>query len=390
MHYHEFHIKIKLSYCLVCLLSLFSAHSNAQSSYDGEALQKIINTQCASNGGEISLPARVIHIRSSLRIACAVRISGMGWQEQPTQQNLKGTWFSIDETSEPAIRFLQGSKGASLENVAFIEPQQKTELLIKQDWKPIPMPPVLSLEQVRGRTYLHNIYMHNVDQGIKSISGGRTTIEGLYGQFFRNAIHVDGEEDITRISDIHVWPYASNINSIIIYQQEHLNAIEMGRVDGAFLDNIFVFGAKNGILLFGKPESPTATGVEIGKLECDSTAHCLRVEAFGATLQISEMRQFGQRGISDGVPLTDADAISITGQVSIMAGQIEARMIDKSVISFENKNYCSNVRVGNIFADFKKSKSLEHSIFSQVPCGRNNARNEFLVANRPAILTQGD
>ena len=103
-------------------------------------------------------------------------------------------------------------------------------------------------------------------------------------------------------------------------------------------------------------------------------------------MMISEMRQFGQKGIDSGFATDHADAFLIVGQASILASNIEARMIDESFITVTSDHECSNIRVGNAFLDFRRSKSSKHQIVSQGPCGPHGEKNEILFATRPAVL----
>jgi len=242
------------------------------------------------------------------------------------------------------------------------------------------------IKDVSGLTQIRDIYMNGVDTGIESINGGRTYIDGLYGQFFSSAIKLYDEMDISRINNVHSWPYLSGDPLVISFQQKNLNTIVLGRADGVFIDNVFAYAAKSGVFFEKSKNNGAATGIQIGKLECDSVQHCVQVDSIGATMMISEMRQFGQKGIDSGFAMDHADAFFITGEASILASNIEARMIDQSFITASSNHECSNIRIGNAFLDFSKSKSSTHQIVSQDFCGIHGEKNEILFAVRPAVL----
>lgn len=345
-----------------------------------------IKAMCAANGGTLSLAAGVFHIKTPISVPCALRIEGEGWSEAPQGHDLKGTWLSVEQTSTPALSFVSGSKGASIEEVAFIEPAQPLPSRTKPDWTPLSMPAAISIIDVGGFTYIHNIYMHGVSRGIESQNGGRTTINGLYGQFFQNAITLDAEMDISRISNVHSWPYFSGDKAVIDYQQKHLRTIVLGRADGAFIDTMFAYAAQTGISFIKGRGGDVATGIQIGSIECDSVQHCLHVEANGVTMMINQMRQFGQAGISSGRPLQGADAILVTGQASIMLNQVEARLIDSSAITIENPSKCSNVRIAQAFVDFSHSTSARHDLRHAISCGPNGQANDILFGMPPAFI----
>lgn len=351
-------------------------------------LRDTIQSLCASNGGTLNLGPGTFHLSAPIIIPCAIKIIGSGWREQPQEMNagFEGTWLSIEQSEAPAFSFVTGSKGASLADVAFVEPNQIFKSPVPKDWHPVPMPPAIFIRDVGGFTYLHNIYMHGVDRGVESRNGGRTTIDGLYGQFFKNAITLDKEMDISRISNVHSWPYFSEDSVIISYQQHHLDTLILGHTDGAFIDGIFAYAARSGITFPKGSERNVATGIQIGRLECDSVQHCLRVNAAGVTIMIDQMRQFGQEGTASGHPLPDANAISITGQASILLSQVEARMIDNSLISDTNPAQCSNIRISEAFVDFTHSRSSEHDLIRSLPCGPHDEAHEIIFGMLPAVI----
>ncbi|WP_415529395.1 hypothetical protein [Gluconacetobacter sp.] len=324
-----------------------------------------------------------------ISVPCAIAIRGEGWQEAPHEAVPKGTWLSVEQVEAPAITFISAAaKGASIESVAFVEPGQTVRPDAHGGWAPQAFPPVIVLRNVEGFTYLHNLYMHGVSRGIESSNGGRTTIDGLYGQFFDNAITLDSEMDVSRINNVHSWPYISGEPPIMAYQQTHLETIILGRVDGAFIDNIFTYGAEAGLrFISGVGRNPgVATGIQIGKLGCDSVAHCLRVDAVGVTAMVDEMRQFGQEGTSSGHPLPGADAVLVNGEISLLAGQVEARMIDKSFLTVTSRTQCSNIRIANAFIDFSASQNSNPVPVAAVACGPHGETNEILFGTKPALV----
>lgn len=350
------------------------------------ALQNAIASLCNADGGTLELGTGVFHLKSQLVVSCPINIVGQGWRESPENGKKQGTWISVEQGKEPAIIFSRGSKGASIEKIAFVQPNQVVPRLGEHAWRPASMPSVIMLENVGGVTFLRDLYMHGVYKGIESWNGGRTYIDGLFGQFFSSGIILDDEMDMSRINNVHSWPYFSDHPAIMDYQQHHLDTIVLGRVDGAFIDNIFTFAAKSGIRFEETRSNGIATGIQIGKLECDSVQHCIRVETNGTTIMVGEMRQFGQEGISSGHPLADADAISITGQASILASQIEARMIDHAFVDIRNPQQCSNLRIGNAFIDFTKSRDNNPVAIRNEQCGPHGETNEILFGTRPALI----
>ena len=354
---------------------------------DGRAIQTAIVSRCKDNGGKITLAPGIYHLQSSITVLCALTIVGSGWRESPQENKMMGTWLSIEQDKLPSISFVVGSKGSSISDIAFIEPEQRLPTR-KDEWHPVVMPPAISIRNVGGRTYIHNIYMQAVDRGIESLQGGRTDIDGLFGQFFDNAISLDDEQDVSSIKNVHSWPYATVDTAVIDYQQSHLNTIIMGRVDSAFVDEVFTYAAHSGVWFVKGRNNAVATGIQIGKLQCDSVAHCIDIAASGVTVMVGEMRQFGQRGIASNQPFENSDAIRVSGQASILAGMLEARMVDKAVLTLENRHECSNLRISSLFVDFSHSKAQNPVITRASSCGSSDKFHEVLFGMRPAIISQ--
>ncbi|EHH67346.1 hypothetical protein [Gluconobacter morbifer] len=351
------------------------------------SIQSSIDRICHAGGGELHLKAGIYHLHTGVHVPCAMNITGEGWQEGPQATHIGGTWLSIEEQSQPAISFVDGSKGASIRAIGFDEPLQTLPAHNASFWQPVKFAPVIFIKDVRGYTYIRNIYMHRIYSGIESQNGGRTTIDGLYGQFFQNAVLLDGEMDISRVNQVHSWPYWSDNPLIIAYQQKNLDTIIMGRVDGAFIDNVFAYAARTGMLMKRGNDGGVATGIQVGKFECDSVAHCARIDAVGVTAMVDEMRQFGQEGIASGHPLPASDAIQINGQASLLLGQVEARLIDRSFLTINSPSNCSNIRISGLLSDFSRSSAPVASLVNSRRCDQKGAVNQFFVAMEPAIIS---
>lgn len=361
-------------------LRVMPAHGDA-----APTLQRSIGMLCRHGGGVLELGPGTFHVASPLEIPCALRVEGSGWSEAASNPHSAGTTISIEQGRAPALTLARGSRGATVRDLAFVEPVQRQTLSVGKSWHPVAMPPVIAIRDVNGVSTLDNIFVEEADRGIASAGGGRTVIDGLWGQFFDSAISLDNEQDISRINDVHSWPFFTTDPKVIAYQQDHLATISLGHVDGAFIDNVFAFAARSGIH-FVQGEGGVATGIEVGKISCDSVDHCLEIDAQNVTLMIGEMRQFGQRGISSGEPLDGADAILINGQASVLAGEIEAGMIDRAFIDVTNRSACSNVRVSSVLADFSRSHASSYQLTNAPACGPNGEADEVLFGLRPAIV----
>lgn len=265
-------------------------------------------------------------------------------------------------------------------------------------WKPVTYPPVVYLYDVEGYTRLENLFMDGVYEGVSAVNGGRTIVEGLYGQFFDYAVNIDADMDVSRINNIHAWPYWSSASSVMDYQGANTKTIEIGRADSPFLDNIFTIPSNSGIYFYrgtNRIASGVATGVQIGKLSCDSTVKCIEVAGPGIVYTVNSLRTFGQDAAINGIPAANASVMTVDagGSVSAYMGQVEGRMLDNAPFVF-NATYrqrggCSNVRIASLMEDF--SKSTQRNVYTALGNGAcssvSTSYNEILLGTPPSILT---
>ncbi|MCE2574791.1 hypothetical protein [Komagataeibacter sp. FNDCR2] len=369
---------------------------------DAPWIQKAVATVCAAGGGTVRFLPRHYVIDSEISIGCPVTLQGAGWLENYSAQSpaaALGTWFDIDETTVPPVYVHDiQSRGTQIRDIAFWQPGQTAPAANATSWTPVIYPPVIYLHNVEGYTLLRNLFMDGVLAGVNSVNGGRTIIEGLYGQFFDYSVNIDADADVSRINNIHAWPYWSGANAVMSYQEAHSQAVKLGRVDSPFLDNIFVLPARAGIYFYAGTNSfasGVATGVQVGKLSCDSTVNCLEVAASGVVVTVNSLRTFGQNGASSGTPASGASVMMVDsgGAVSAYLGQVEGRMLFNAAFTFNAKyslgGGCSNVRIASLAEDF--GRSTENGIYTALgksACSSSStAANQVLLATPPSVFT---
>jgi hypothetical protein len=254
-------------------------------------------------------------------------------------------------------------------------------------WTPAAVPYVFYIGNTGGYAGFRHILMDGVTDGIDSFNSGRTFIDGLYGQWFSNAVLIDESEDVDRIYNLHAWTYWSTAPAVIAYQQANNNEITLDRVDSPFLDENFIFGARSGVYL-GSSSYGVTTGIQAGKISCDSTLYCLDVEAANTSGQFAMIRDFGQAGISSGIPLAGASAVNFGagGQGIFQISSLNAGLIDNAAITDSNASACSNVTVGATYASFQASAESSVAIFS-APSQCGGTTSGVTLSSPPAVLT---
>lgn len=359
---------------------------------DAPSIQRAINASCAIGGGRVDLLSRHYSIQSPISIPCAIIMQGRGWQE-PNQSATSGggTWLDVTSPSFSAIT-ISGvpAEGTEIRDIAFDQPNQ-TPPTSTGTWTPVVYAPVINVVGVGGKTRLSNTMFWGVYDGVAFTNGGRFIADHLYGQFFHAGLTGSLQLDSIRLDQIHIFPYWSYQAPVIAWQQVNAIGIVLGRVDTPFIDNVFVFGAADGIQFrtdasSGGVPGGVSTGFEIGKLSCDSVVNCVDIEGAGVNGHIGQIRQAGQQGTSSGAPYTDATVIRVVGQANIQVGLMSALLIDKTAISDISTTVCSSIQVGESSFDYTLSAQPAVYLFTQA-YGGCQSRVDFGI--KPLLILGG-
>ena len=351
---------------------------------DAPSIQRAIDTLCRGTGNTLYWLPRHYVIASPIVQDCALMWHGDGWQEAPSDiATARGTWLDIEGAGfKPVTIRGAAAKGSEIKDIAVDQPGQPAPPETGQ-WTPAPYPHVFNVENVGGYVGFRHIFMDGVSNGIRSFNGGRTVVDGLWGQFFNNDVLYDQETDVSRIYEVHSWPYWSGKLPVIDFQQARHQAIVLGRADSPFVDRIFVFAASSGILIRTGAEGGTATGVEVGMISCDSVVVCVQDDGNGVDMFIGEMRQFGQRELNSAVPYTGATALLIKGQGVFHIGLLSAKLIDAAPVVASNNDACSNVLISQMDVEFNYSRRRKVSLLDAAPCTRSGASTTQIIFGVP-------
>jgi hypothetical protein len=184
--------------------------------------------------------------------------------------------------------------GTTFRNLAVTQDHPNPSTTFPTAWTPTTYPYVFNVTTASDVLF-QNVLMDGVYAGIKAVTSGRLRIEGLFGQFFMNAVYADESLDSDRWNNIHVWPYWSvnmtvaQQQNVYNYQYAHLDALQLGRADTNYIDNVFVLGARSGLRFSGSPISydvaatnqflRTSGRNSIGKFQCDGCTNAIWVDS---------------------------------------------------------------------------------------------------------------
>lgn len=287
---------------------------SADGADDAPSIQRAVNLICsgAAVTNNLNLLARHYTINSPISQTCLVNWRGQGFLEQTAQSQISaapGTWLDIGaafvSVSTGPITITGNATGSDISDMAFDEPGMTVPPVAVMSgsnitgWSPSSFTPVaytqiFTVSGVPNVTF-HHLMFDGINAGIAAISSGRTSMYDIRGQVFAYLINEQTAEDVSRIVDIHEFPYWSQADPVVQYQQANTQLIESFRNDTPFWDRIFAFGVKNGIALHGEAAGAT-TGASVGTVSCDFTKSCIQVYNETTNLaqfQINNIRSYG-------------------------------------------------------------------------------------------------
>ena len=324
---------------------------------DGPALQAVVNRVSTGTSADIRLPHGICLINTAVTATKVVHLNGQGWGESAVAT---GTTFATSNTAITPLTFsgstnLANPNGSSVRDVAFTQVQPPPVA----GWAPTVYPPFIQVTSSDGFKGT-NLLAKGVYDFINLQNSARYTLNGIEGQVFHNAVKVDDAFDIGRIDNVNLWPYwlkYQNVdgasvtgNAVMAWQQANLDAVILGRQDGAFVDDVFVFAARSAVRFIAGPNG-FATNIELGKIDCDSTVHCLYVTGVqGTSAKLQEMNAFGQRGVSSGQPYSGSNAIMVdsTSSLLLQGGDVRSGLTDTNTIELDNPNNPSTLYLHTI------------------------------------------
>jgi len=127
---------------------------------------------------------------------------------------------------------------AALSNVTIEYPEQSAEATV-----PTPYP-----YAIRGghSSRIEDVFLYNAYQGIDLDGAHANRVRDIWGEPLRVGINVDHCYDISRIENVHFWPYFTNGKPLRDWVQAHGVAFQFGRSDWQYCLNTFCYGYHTG------------------------------------------------------------------------------------------------------------------------------------------------
>ena len=276
---------------------------------DAPAIQAAINALKNSGGGILQFGPRVYRIASPIVInGVTVTLQGSGFTEGPNEAN--GTWFKIDQTGFTPFTFSGTmARGSMVRDIAI----RQYHSAPTATWTPTDYDYVFRVQDCLGAVDFENILLVAVNRGIWCDNSGRMNIRRLRGQVFTRGVEIDRSYDIGRIEHVHFWTFHTTDQNILAWQQQNQDALVFRKVDGIFLNDIFVLGARS-TLRFSSSASGVTTKFYANNIYADFSKYGIWIDGNGVEGRIANMTSQSERlNPSDGTPVVGAVGIQIDG-----------------------------------------------------------------------------
>ncbi|CAH0220359.1 glycoside hydrolase family 55 protein [Roseomonas sp. CECT 9278] len=288
---------------------------------DAPAIQAAIDALSAGAGGVLEFGARAYRIGSPIVVNnAAIIFQGAGFTEGPSVAS--GTWLTINQTGFTPFTFTgTAARGSVVRDLAV---RQTHTAPIGPSWAPTDYDFVFRVQDCLGAVDFDNVFLCAINRGIWIDNSGRFNIQRLRGQVYTTGIEIDRGFDAGRIQHVHFWPFASAADDVVRWQQANQDAIVLRRVDGIFMDDLFVFGARSG-LRFTSSASGTARKFYIGSYYSDFTQYGAWIDGTNVVGQIANATTQSELFNSGGAVYPGGSGIRIDGSnVRLQIGNFRA------------------------------------------------------------------
>ena len=302
---------------------------------DGPAIQAAINALKFMGGGILQFGPRTYRIASPVVINdVTVTLQGAGFTEGPNEAN--GTWFRIDQIGFTPFTFSGTmARGSVVRDVAV----RQYHASPSATWAPSNYDYVFRVQDCLGAVDFENVFLVAVNRGIWCDNSGRMSIKRLRGQVFTRGVEVDRCYDICRLEHVHFWTFHTNDGNIVTWQQNNQDALVFRKVDGVFLDDIFVLGARS-TLRFSSSASGVTTKFYGSNIYADFSKYGVWIDGNGVEGRIANITTQGEL-ITAGapVPVAGAAGIQIDGSnARVQIGNLRVDAAESNAIRVNGSN----------------------------------------------------
>lgn len=207
---------------------------------DTASFQRALDAAGSEPGSTVYAPAGRYLIAGTIRITANTTLKGD--YSGPGRQ--RGTIllpkFGKGKADGPGCIMMSG--GSEVRNLAIMYTEQSADAK-----EPVPYPYAIT---GAGDTRIEDVYLHNAYQGINLDGAHANIVRNIWGEPVRVGINVDHCYDISRIENVHFWPYFTLDKPMREWVQQNGVAFQFGRSDWQYCFNTFSFGYHTGYRFF--------------------------------------------------------------------------------------------------------------------------------------------
>jgi len=302
---------------------------------DGPAIQAAVNALKLAGGGILQFGPRIYRIASPVVInGVTIILQGAGFTEGPNEGN--GTWLRIDQTGFTPFTFSGTmARGSMVRDIAI----RQYHASPSATWVPTDYDYVFRVQDCLGAVDFENVYLVAVNRGIWCDNSGRMSIKRLRGQIFTRGVEIDRCYDICRLEHVHFWTFQTNDTNILTWQQNNQDALVFRKVDGVFLNDIFVLGARS-TLRFSSSASGTTTKFYGSNIYADFSRYGVWIDGNNVDGRIANITTQGEIINAGGpIPLPGAAGIQIDGSnARVQIGNLRVDDAESNAIRVNGSN----------------------------------------------------
>jgi hypothetical protein len=350
---------------------------------DAPAIQAAIDAMAATGGGVLEFGPRRYRIASPVVVSgVSIIFQGAGFTEGA---NLAaGTWLVIDTTGFTPFTFTgTAARGCVVRDLAVRQTHGAAQV---PGWAPTDYDFVFRIQDCLGAVDFDNVFLCGVNRGIWCDNSGRLNIQRLRGQVFTTGIEMDRAFDTSRIQHVHFWPFMTADDDVVRWQQQNQDTLVFRRVDGLFMDDVFVLGARAAVS-FASSASGSAAKFYIGNLYADFAQYGIRVTGNGVEGQIANATTQGEVWNAAGTPLAGANGIRLDGNgARIQIGNLRIDDAESNAIRVNGVN--NRLDVFSLRAEFYNRLNDGSAAIHLAHVASGNPNAVFLGS--PALLGNGN
>lgn len=369
--------------------------ADAQARTHGIDLTTVIQaaiTAAETGGFSLLFPNGDYTVSSPLSITAPIQILGIGsvpsiGSPLGTGQRGPGSWFYFNHAGKGII-CQQPSAGNPISG---IELRQfgtfRNQPVPGVGWAPNANDYDIWCDNVD--IYIDDVMLLNATAGVyatdESLNGyGRIDINRLRGQVFNDMIHLDGEFDVCKISNVQRWPFwsagSANFANVQSYENQNANTLYLGRCDSPMITNVFAFNG-NTLVRFATTAKGSTTYAQFNNVNADNTIYGVLVDSTVTNL-LAQFENFVSLAPTT-TYITGSNNIRVDGiNAQLDFGKCELRQAQQNAVQVNGSN--NRVSFGGVF---------QAVVYNQAAGGFNaiqvNGANSVSFGMRPIIDASG-